>query len=164
MPCWRRAFVPSAPSITGIFPRLSRTAAAGRIATWPATMPTLPSILAKNLGDRITVWAPFNMPEDFTYRGLWNRRGSPPFKANIDLFLKAAHTVNLAQGMAFRAIKAASSKATVGSAYGMEPVYPKTNSEADRAAAARFHAAQSLLHRAGLSWRLSQGFHRRDSL
>jgi beta-glucosidase len=41
--------------------------------------------------------------------------------------------------MAFHAIKAASSKATVGSAYGMEPVYPKTNSEADRAAAQRFH-------------------------
>ena len=46
--------------------------------------------------------------------------------------------------MAFRAIKAASSKATVGSAYGMEPVYPKTNSEADRAAAARFHNFHNL--------------------
>ena len=26
-------------------------------------------ILAKNLGDRITVWAPFNMPWTFTYLG-----------------------------------------------------------------------------------------------
>jgi len=41
----------------------------------------------------------------------------PPEKANFDQFLKAAHTVNLAQDEAFRA--AASSKATVGSAYGM---------------------------------------------
>ena len=101
------------------------------------------AILAKHLGDRITVWAPFNMPGTFTYRGYgtgWN----PPGKASYDLFLKAAHTVNLAQGLAFRSIKAASSKATVGSAYGMEPVYPKTNSEADRAAAARFHAIHNL--------------------
>jgi len=101
------------------------------------------AILAKNLGDRITIWAPFNMPATFTYHGYgtgWN----PPSRASFDLFLKAAHTVNLAQGEAFRAIKAASSKATVGSAYGMEPVYPKTNSAVDRAAAARFHAFHNL--------------------
>ncbi len=97
------------------------------------------AILAKNFGDRITVWAPFNMPGTFTFRG-YGTGWTPPYRANYDLFLKAAHTVNLAQGMAFRAIKAASSKATVGNAYGMEPVYPKTNSEADRAAAARFDA------------------------
>jgi beta-glucosidase len=101
------------------------------------------AILAKNLGDRLTVWAPFNMPVTFTYHGYGNG-SDPPHKANIDQFLKAAHTVNLAQGMAFRAIKAASSKATVGSAYGMEPIYPKTSGEADRAAAARYHAAHNL--------------------
>jgi beta-glucosidase len=101
------------------------------------------ALLAKNLGDRITVWAPFNMPAYFTWHGYGDRR-DPPCRGGVDLFLKAAHTVNLAQGIAFRAIKAASSKATVGSAYGMEPVYPKTNSAADRAAAARFHAAHNL--------------------
>jgi beta-glucosidase len=103
------------------------------------------SILAKNLGDRITVWAPFNMPEDFTRSG-YGTGWAPPFKSNIDQFLRAAHTINLAQGMAFRAIKAASSKATVGSAYGMEPVYPKTNSEADRAASARYHNYHNLFY------------------
>jgi beta-glucosidase len=101
------------------------------------------AILAKNLGDRITVWAPFNMPTYFTYHG-YGDGADPPHKTNIDLFLKAAHTVNLAQGLAFRAIKAASARATVGSAYGMEPVCPRTNSEADRAAAARYHAAHNL--------------------
>jgi beta-glucosidase len=96
-------------------------------------------ILANNLGDRITVWAPFNMPWSFTYMG-YGVGVFPPGKSDYNLFLKAAHTVNLAQGEAFRAIKAASSKATVGSAYGMAPAYPKTDSEADRAAAARYHA------------------------
>ena len=96
-------------------------------------------ILAKNLGDRITVWAPFNMPWTFTYLG-YGVGVFPPGKSDYNQFLKAAHTVNLAQGEAFRAIKGASSKATVGSAYGMAPAYPRTDSEADRAATARYHA------------------------
>jgi beta-glucosidase len=100
-------------------------------------------ILAKNLGDRITVWAPFNMPWSFTYLG-YGVGVFPPGKADYSLFLKAAHTVNLAQGDAFRAIKAASSKATVGSAYGMAPAYPKADSDADRAAAARYHAMNNV--------------------
>jgi beta-glucosidase len=100
-------------------------------------------ILAKNLGDRITVWAPFNMPWSFTYLG-YGVGVFPPGKADYQQFLKAAHTVNLAQGEAFRAIKAASTKATVGSAYGMAPAYPKTDSDADRAAAARYHAMNNV--------------------
>src|ERR1700691_2484155 len=103
----------------------------------------LAGLLAKNLGDRITTWAPFNMPWTFTYYG-YGIGVFPPAKSRFDLFLKAAHTVNLAQGEAFRAIKAASSKATVGSAYGMAPAYPKTESEADRAAAARYHATNNV--------------------
>jgi beta-glucosidase len=100
-------------------------------------------ILAKNLGDRITVWAPFNMPWTFNYYG-YGVGVFPPGKSDFNLFLRAAHTVNLAQGEAFRAIKAASSKATVGSAYGMAPAYPKTDREADRAATARYHAMNNL--------------------
>jgi beta-glucosidase len=101
-------------------------------------------LLAKHLGDRVTVWAPFNMPANFTEFGYgWGSQ--PPHRTGTSLFLKAAHTVNLAQGQAFRALKAASPKATVGSAYGAEPVYPKTNSEADRAAAARFDALHNRL-------------------
>src|SRR6201994_1452113 len=100
-------------------------------------------ILAKHLGDRITVWAPFNMPWSFTYMG-YGVGIFPPGRANFDDFLKAAHTVSLAQGEALRSIKAASSKATVGSAYGMAPAYPKTDSEADRAAAARYHAMNNV--------------------
>src|ERR1700689_2126591 len=96
-------------------------------------------ILAKELGDRITVWAAFNMPWAFTYYG-YGIGIHPPNRAKFSDFLKALHTVSLAQGESFRAIKAASSKATVGSAYSMAPGYPKTNSEADLAATARYHA------------------------
>lgn len=101
------------------------------------------SILARNLGDRITIWAPFNMPWTFTYLG-YGVGAFPPGRSNYNDFLKAAHTVSLAQGECFRAIKAASSKATVGSAYGMAPAYPKTDTPADRAAAARYHAMNNV--------------------
>jgi len=75
-------------------------------------------VLAKALGDRITVWAPFNMPWAFTYYG-YGIGIHPPGRANFNDFLKAAHTVSLAQAQALRALKANSSKATVGSAYSM---------------------------------------------
>ena len=100
-------------------------------------------ILAKELGDRITVWAPFNMPWTFTNLG-YGVGAFPPGRTNYTDFLKAAHTVNLAQGEAFRSIKARSAKVTVGSAYGMSPAYPKTQSEADKAATARYHAMNNL--------------------
>jgi beta-glucosidase len=100
-------------------------------------------ILAKHLGDRITVWAPFNMPWSFTYMG-YGVGAFPPCRANLGDFFKAAHTVALAQAEALRSIKAASAKATVGSAYGMCPAYPRTDSEADRGAAARYHAMNNI--------------------
>src|SRR6266478_1603403 len=100
-------------------------------------------ILAKYLGDRITVWAPFNMPWAIAFMG-YAAGAFPPCRTSFSDFLKAAHTLGLAQGEAHRSVKAASSKATVGSAYEMAPAYPKTDSEADRAAAARYHAMNNV--------------------
>ena len=100
-------------------------------------------ILAKHLGDRITVWAPFNMPWAIAYMG-YAAGAFPPCRTSFSDFLKAAHTLGLAQGEAHRSVKAASSEATVGSAYEMAPAYPKTDSEADPAAAARYHAMNNI--------------------
>ncbi len=100
-------------------------------------------ILGKHLGDRITVWAPFNMPWTFAYLG-YGVGAFPPGRADNGLFLRAMHTIALAQSQAQRALKAVSPRATVGSAYGMAPAYPKTNSEADVAATARYHAMNNV--------------------
>jgi beta-glucosidase len=100
-------------------------------------------ILGKHFGDRITVWAPFNMPWTFAYLG-YGAGTFPPERADYKLFLRAVHTISLAQSQALRALKAASSSATVGSAYGMAPAYPKTQSEADIAATARYHAMNNV--------------------
>ena len=100
-------------------------------------------ILAKHLGDRITIWAPFNMPWSVAYMG-YGVGALAPGRADFDDFLRALHTLTLAQAQALRSIKAESSKATVGSAYGMCPAYPKTDSEEDRAAAGRYHAMNNV--------------------
>jgi len=101
------------------------------------------ALLAKHLGDRITVWAPFNMPWFFTYHGYGDGRTAPGRKSYAD-FWKAAHTVALAHGQAFRAIKAASSRATIGCACEHEPVVAKSESDANRAAAARYDAFHNM--------------------
>lgn len=102
-------------------------------------------LMAKHLGDRITVWAPFNMPTNFLYHG-YAKGWEAPGRANIDEYLRGVHTVALAQGMAGQALRANSSRATVGSAYGYEPAYPKTSSEADREATRRFHLLHNVLY------------------
>jgi beta-glucosidase len=100
-------------------------------------------IVAKTLGDRVTTWAIFNEPWVFTNLG-YGTGIHAPGKKDFDLFLKAAHTVNLAQGEAFRAMKAVSPKANIGSAYSMSPGAPATDSQADRAATERFHAINNV--------------------
>jgi beta-glucosidase len=101
------------------------------------------AILAKSLGDRVRTWAIFNEPYIFTSLG-YGTGVHAPGKKDMNLFLKAAHTVNLAQGEAFRAMKAASPRAKVGSAFSMSPGVPATDSAADKAAAERYHAINNI--------------------
>lgn len=100
-------------------------------------------ILSRHLGDRIKVWAPFNMPWTISFLG-YGVGAQPPGRNSFPDYLRAAHTISLAQAEALRSIKANSSDATVGSAYEMAPGYPKTDSEADRDAAERYHAASNV--------------------
>ena len=101
------------------------------------------AVVAKALGDRITTWALFNEPYVFTWVGYGIGVHAPGRKGDAS-FLRAAHTVNLAQGDAFRTMKAVSPKAQIGSAFSMAPGIPATDSEADRAAAGRFHALNNV--------------------
>jgi beta-glucosidase len=96
-------------------------------------------IVIKALGDRINTWAIFNEPWVFTYVGYAEGRHAPG-KTDFHLFLKSAHTVNLAQGDAFRAIKAIAPKSKVGTAFSMSPATPLTSSAENAAAAKRFDA------------------------
>ncbi len=96
-------------------------------------------LTVRALGDRIQTWAIFNEPWVFTYLG-YGQLVHAPGKNDFDLFLKASHTVNLAQGDAYRAIKAIAPNSKVGSAFSMSPAKPLTSSPEDAAAASRFDA------------------------
>jgi beta-glucosidase len=143
MLCLRLASGLGAPCTTGIFRRDSRIVVAGQTRDLANYFADYAGILAKHLGDRIKVWAPFNMPWAIAFMG-YAAGAFPPCRTSFSDFLKAAHTLALAQAEAHRAVKAASSQATVGSAYEMAPAYPKTDSDDDRAAAARYHAMNNV--------------------
>jgi len=101
------------------------------------------AIIGRALGDRIGDWAIFNEPKTFTGVGYWQGRHAPG-RRDWRAFLRATHTVNLAQGLAFRALKAANHRLRVGGAFDVAPMFPATADYADLAAAERWHRFQNL--------------------
>jgi beta-glucosidase len=100
-------------------------------------------ILARSFGDRVSNWMLFNEPLAFSYKGYLDA-SHPPGQNSLLAFLRATHTVNLAQGAGFRALKAARPSARVGTAFSMSSCEPATNSEADKLAAERAHGITNL--------------------
>ena len=99
--------------------------------------------VARALGDRVSDWMLFNEPSGFIDLGYLEGTHAPGRKSLID-FLRASHTVNLAQGEGFRALKAARPSARVGTAFSMSVCEPATTSEDDKLAADRAHAITNL--------------------
>ena len=96
-------------------------------------------IVTRALGDRVSHWCIFNEPWVFTFCGYaWGIHA--PGRKNFQDCIRATHVVNLAQGQAFRAMKAINSKLQLGSTFSMSPCEPATTSEEDRKAADRAHA------------------------
>ena len=96
------------------------------------------AICAKNFGDRVKHWMAFNEPWIFTVLGYMFGIHAPGIQ-NRRLAMKAGHIVNLAQGMGVRAIRANTKPEMVGTAFSMQPIFPKTDSIEDREAAERYH-------------------------
>ena len=96
-------------------------------------------IVVRTLGDRINHWCIFNEPWVFTFLG-YSSGIHAPARKNFSDCLRATHVVNIAQGQAFRAIKAINPKLQVGNAFSMSNCEPATNSDTDRQAADRAHA------------------------
>lgn len=100
-------------------------------------------VVARALGDRVNDWMLFNEPAAFTDLGYLEGQHAPGKKSLLD-FLRATHTVNLAQGAGFRALKAARPVARVGTAFSMSACEPATDSPEDKLAAERAHAVTNL--------------------
>jgi beta-glucosidase len=101
------------------------------------------AIMGRALGDRIENWSLFNESKAFTQLSYWLGVFAPGRKDAL-AFLQATHTVNLAHGMGFRALKAANARIKVGSVYDVSPHFPATDSDADRAAAAAMEKLSNL--------------------
>jgi len=93
-------------------------------------------IVVKSLGDRVNGWMIFNEPWVFTVLGYFYGIHAPGLRDG-KATLRATHVVNLAQGQAFRAMKAVNPKFRIGSAFNVDPAEPKTQSEKDKDAARR---------------------------
>jgi beta-glucosidase len=100
-------------------------------------------LIARSLGDRVSDWMLFNEPAAFTYRGYLQGQLAPGRASLLD-FLRATHTVNLAQGAGFRALKAVRPSARVGTAFSMSACEPASDSDEDNLAAERAHAITNL--------------------
>jgi beta-glucosidase len=95
------------------------------------------------LGDRVSSWMIFNEPSIFTVMGYLAGIHAPG-RRDPAAFLRATHVVNLAQAEAFRAMRAVQPGARIGTAFNMSACEPAGDSEADRAAAERWHALVNL--------------------
>jgi len=95
------------------------------------------------LGDRVESWTIFNEPSIFTVMGYLAGIHAPG-RRDREAFLRATHTVNLAQGEAFRAMRAARGDARIGTAFNMSACEPAGDSEGDARAAERWHAFVNL--------------------
>ncbi len=100
-------------------------------------------LVARALGDRVSDWTLFNEPSAFTSLGYLEGKHAPGRTSILD-FLRASHTVNLAQGAGFRALKAVRPSARVGTAFSMSACQPATASDDDKLAAERCHAITNL--------------------
>ncbi|HLH34660.1 MAG TPA: family 1 glycosylhydrolase [Alloacidobacterium sp.] len=100
-------------------------------------------ILAKRFGDRVVRWCLLNEPSAFTIFA-YGFGGHAPGIRDRGQMLRAIHTSNLAQGAAFRAMKAIRPHSKVGIAHAMQLYDPATSSETDRQACERFHAFNNL--------------------
>ena len=100
-------------------------------------------LVVQALGDRVTDWMIFNEPDAFVDLGYLEGTHAPGRTSLLD-FLRATHVVNLAQGAAFRAVKAIRPMARVGTAFSMSPCEPATNSDDDKLAAERAHAISNI--------------------
>jgi beta-glucosidase len=99
--------------------------------------------VVRALGDRVQSWMLFNEPHIFTVMGYLVGIHAPG-RRDLEAFLRATHTVNLAQAEAFRAVKAVRADALVGTAFNLSPCEPSGDTLADADAAERWHAFVNL--------------------
>jgi beta-glucosidase len=99
-------------------------------------------VVLRALADRVDTWILLNEPHIFTSLGYWLGIHAPGIQ-DVDAFLRATHTANLAQGLGAAAARAVRADLRVGTAFNFSPCEPARDSAADVRAAERFHRFQN---------------------
>lgn len=94
------------------------------------------ALMGRALGDRVRNWITFNEPFAFVVGGHFFGTDAPGL-SDLALTFRASHNVNLAHGAAVRALRDSVPRARIGITQVSLPVYPASDTEADRAAARR---------------------------
>jgi beta-glucosidase len=95
------------------------------------------ALMGRTLGDRVKDWITLNEPLASMSAGYVFGIHAPG-KQDPQLAFQVSHHLNLAHGQAVRALRSTVSGARVGITEVSLPVYPASDSEADRAAAQRY--------------------------
>ncbi|NMB90728.1 MAG: beta-glucosidase, partial [Chloroflexi bacterium] len=96
-------------------------------------------VVAQRLGDRVKHWATFNEPLCVALLGYYSGEHAPGHRDPTFAETNAAlHHVYLAHGQAVPVLRAHSPGCQVGLMLNIYPIYPASDSPADRAAATRF--------------------------
>jgi beta-glucosidase len=96
------------------------------------------AVVGERLADRVAHWIPVNEPNSLTMLGYATGMHAPG-KALLFDCLPAVHHVNLAHGLAAQALRAVGAT-SVGTANNHAPMWPASEDQADREAAAFFDA------------------------
>jgi beta-glucosidase len=92
------------------------------------------SYMFEKLGGQVPVWITFNEPWVTAFVGYWHGRHAPGI-TDFKTALQAAHNLLLSHGRAVKAYRDMGGKGEIGMTLNMNPVYPASDSEEDRAAA-----------------------------
>ena len=102
------------------------------------------AVVVDHLGDRVKHWMVFNEPWVFTILGYLVGIHAPGLRQANEA-IRATHTVNMAQGLAVRALRESHKKpAMVGTAFSMASVVAASDSDDDKGAAERWHRFSNL--------------------
>ena len=99
-------------------------------------------IVAGRLGDRVERWITLNEPRVSTWEGYGNGRHAPGRCSQADA-LATSHHLLLAHGRAVEILRRVVPAAKVGITLDLHPVYPASESDADRAAAKRMDGLEN---------------------
>lgn len=92
----------------------------------------------ENLGSQVPIWITHNEPFVAAIVGNWIGRHAPGI-TDFQTALRVAHHLLLSHGLAVKAYRESGHKGEIGITLNMNPVYPVSENEMDKAAAKRFN-------------------------